>query len=374
MKDLLCRQVRRYPRMQVQDMVKLIYQNEFGGGHLIENGTGSLQHLKEECRHLEAAGAGPSVFYEDIGNGLCRLYLGGLQKLGISLETVNRFFVNTAHTVRGSIERFEEKLDGLRQCCKDGMLPYSIDKLEQYLADYREKGYPPVSHSDAYRAAYSPSYRIVQKQYIDYIDVFSTIDILLNIKETVNIAIDGNSGAGKSTLAALIHNVYDCNVFHMDHFFLRPAQRTKERLGEAGGNVDYERFSAEVLAGLKSRKPFQYRIFNCQTMSMGETVEVNPKRLNVIEGAYSMHPALNAHYHLKIFMKVGKEQQSHRILERNGPFLHQRFQKEWIPMENRYFQEMKIQRQSDIVLNASCADGSAKMRDDPKQPKDSGAL
>ena len=48
------------------------------------------------------------------------------------------------------------------------------------------------------------------------------------------VAIDGNSGAGKSTLAALIADVYDCNLFHMDDFFLRPEQRTEERLKETG--------------------------------------------------------------------------------------------------------------------------------------------
>lgn len=27
----------RYPKLQIQDAVKLIYQNEFGGGHLIRD-------------------------------------------------------------------------------------------------------------------------------------------------------------------------------------------------------------------------------------------------------------------------------------------------------------------------------------------------
>ena len=36
-KKALLMQYERYPGMQIADMVKLIYQNEFAGGHLITN-------------------------------------------------------------------------------------------------------------------------------------------------------------------------------------------------------------------------------------------------------------------------------------------------------------------------------------------------
>ena len=58
----------------------------------------------------------------------------------------------------------------------------------------------------------------------------------------VLVAIDGRCAAGKTTLAASLQAQLECNVFHMDDFFLRPEQRTSERLHQPGGNVDYERF------------------------------------------------------------------------------------------------------------------------------------
>ena len=73
------------------------------------------------------------------------------------------------------------------------------------------------------------------------------IDELLTQKETVIVAIDGKCTSGKTTLASKLAEIYDCNVFHMDDFFLRPEQRTPERFAEVGGNVDYERFQEEVL-------------------------------------------------------------------------------------------------------------------------------
>lgn len=115
------------------------------------------------------------------------------------------------------------------------------------------------------------------------------IEKLLKEKEPIIIAIDGNSGAGKSTLAEQIRDIYKCNVFHMDDFFLPPALKTEERLNEAGGNVDYVRFRQEVADKLLKGGDFEYRKYNCQTLAFDKTVSVKADRLNIVEGVYSMH-------------------------------------------------------------------------------------
>ena len=69
--------------------------------------------------------------------------------------------------------------------------------------------------------------------------------------KTYLVAIDGRCASGKTTLAALLQKqIQDCYVVHMDHFFLREEQRTKERLETPGGNVDHERVLADVLQPL----------------------------------------------------------------------------------------------------------------------------
>ena len=162
------------------------------------------------------------------------------------------------------------------------------------------------------------------------------IDELLAEKDMVIMAIDCKCTSGKTTLASKLAEIYDCNVFHMDDFFLRPEQRTPERFAEVGGNVDYERFWEEVLLPLKSRKAFSYRPFDCSTFTLAAPVSVAPKKLNIIEGTYSHHPYFGNPYDLKILLTVDEETQQQRILERPA-FLHKRFFEEWIPMENRYF-------------------------------------
>ena len=125
--------------------------------------------------------------------------------------------------------------------------------------------------------------------------VIKQIDDLLIQKDAVIVAIDGKCTSGKTTLASKLEQIYDCNVFHMDDFFLRPEQRTRSRFAEVGGNVDYERFQEEVPLPLRSGRSFSYRPFDCKTFTLSAPIIVTPKRLNIIEGTYSTIPILATH-------------------------------------------------------------------------------
>lgn len=182
-----------------------------------------------------------------------------------------------------------------------------------------------------------------------FLKVCAAIEDLLKKQDFVIVAIDGNCASGKTTLARQLAGKYDCNLFHVDDFFLRPEQRTPERFAETGGNVDYERFREEVLLPLPSGAAFSYRPFSCSTFALADPVSVQPKQLNIIEGTYSLHPYFGDPYDLKIRLTVSGELQRQRILER-PEFLHKRFFEEWIPMENQYFEGFAISGKSDLIL------------------------
>lgn len=181
-------------------------------------------------------------------------------------------------------------------------------------------------------------------------EVFRLIDDLLKTPGIKIIAIDGNAAAGKTTLASQIVEKYQGNHFHMDDFFLPSEKKTALRLSEPGGNVDYERFLEEVLVKIGRDDDFSYRKYDCKVQAFSPPVPVRSERLNVVEGAYSMHPSLASYYDLKLFLSLDKAEQSRRILLRNGPVMHKRFIEEWIPLENRYFQELDVKAGCDFVF------------------------
>lgn len=189
----------------------------------------------------------------------------------------------------------------------------------------------------------------LSEEYRMFLPVFWKIDSLFQ-KEKVIFAIEGGSGSGKTTLSKLLEQVYDCNVFHMDDFFLRPVQRTKERFGEPGGNVDRERFLEEVLLPLSKNEPVDYVRFDCSTFTLLPAKKMIPKRLNIIEGSYSMHPELAGWYDFGVFLDVSPALQEERIKSRNSPEQVKRFFEEWIPMEKRYHDAMKVRERCDLKI------------------------
>lgn len=182
-----------------------------------------------------------------------------------------------------------------------------------------------------------------------FLPLFLKLDSMLQEKEIL-LAIDGGSAAGKTTLGKLLEQRYACNVFHMDDFFLRPMQRTKERLAEPGGNVDRERFYEEVLKRLVEKKEVTYRRYDCKTMSLLEPVTVAPTRLTVVEGAYSMHPLLSDCYDYSVFLEIDEETQKERIMKRNTPEIAERFFTEWILLEREYFEKLHVKERCDMVI------------------------
>ncbi len=176
-----------------------------------------------------------------------------------------------------------------------------------------------------------------------YSPLLKAIDSLLERKPNPIIAIDGCCASGKSSLANGLAVAYDCCVIKMDDFFLPPVKRTEDRLSQPGGNIDYERFKDEVISKLSQEEEFSYGVFSCKAMALTGQAKVNPKKMLVVEGSYSLHPYFGQPYDLRVFLSTQSETQLDRIVKRNGESMAKNFQRLWIPMENKYFKEMCIQ-------------------------------
>ena len=161
LRAILIAHAKRYPLMQPRDAVKLIYQNEFGGGHLIRDEQACLNYLRRE---YTSVAKDPTVpLYEDIGNGIIRVNLAAVKPE--DLEQLGRAFIDSAAKHKGTMDRFLNKLEVLRKLANEGVFNFDTNALNAYLSEYEAAGYPAVSHSPEYRQAYKPAYRIIRKAY-----------------------------------------------------------------------------------------------------------------------------------------------------------------------------------------------------------------
>lgn len=148
-----------YPKMMPQDIIKLLYQNEFGPEHMISNSNDSLEYLRKEVEELDSD---EEELFVDIGNDLCRLNLSkAIQKY--SLEEINEMFIRSGQATVGSLTNYLQKIKFFRNNFDRFELSFSEDDFNAYMSYYRGNAYPSVHHSEEYKELYKPHYRVVRK-------------------------------------------------------------------------------------------------------------------------------------------------------------------------------------------------------------------
>lgn len=346
---LLRAHLSRYPGMEPEDAILLLAQSELGDPAVLADEAAFLHALTAELCAPGLSAAPPPV--DPLGEALCRVHLWDLSQ-GPAAETLARLCRATMLAHGGSAGALRQKLDALARLAKAGVLPWAADALTEKIRAFAEAGFPPLPHSPRFAALYRPHYRILARPLAAWLPVFTLADRALAQKPHVLVGIDGMSAAGKSGLADCLQQVYGCGLIHADDFFLRPHQRTPARLAQPGGNIDHERL-APVAAKAAANLPFQYQAYDCQLQQPGAWRTVPATPLTVLEGVYSLHPAVAAACDVRIFLSLDADLQMERVARRNTPALAERYRQEWIPMENRYFSEFSIRESCDLILDTT---------------------
>ena len=342
--SLLLKLFEDYPKAQIQDVFKFLHQSTFGCEHMVTSLQNVIDYIKKERETVTTE----RKLTEPLDGEYSRVYLSYIGK-GLSEETLGQLFMMSAKKENGE-ELLVKKLCLTEEMIKSGQLPLSHEAFALSCERWKNDGFPALHHSEVYREEYHPAYRVISNEYVRFLPLFAKIDVLLK-KGAVRLCIEGACAGGKSTLSTLLEKLYDCTVFHMDDFFLRPEQRTAERLAEVGGNVDRERFLQEVLIPLSKNETVKYRRFDCSQQKILPPVSVAPEKLTVIEGVYSMHSELKEYYDFSVFLDIDKETQKKRILKRNTSEMAERFFNEWIPLEDKYFDGMNVKDRCDMIVS-----------------------
>ena len=330
----------RYPLMEPRDYGKLAYQSHFGPEHLIADEGEMLRRIREEWERIPPEQ--PYRAPEWIGGGMCRFYLNHDVEKDLAAEVLVKLFCMTAKEVSAAAEDFGDKLSELEKLPVSGM--------GAWLEEYRKMGCPPVRHSEGYRKAYDPHYRLLKTRYAAVFPALMETAKLLKEKGRAVVAIDGRCGSGKSTLARLMEQVFSCSVFHMDDFYLPVPRRAENWLEIPGGNMDLARFRDEVLEPVFRGQAVDYRPFNCAAGECAPVRTVEPTALTVIEGSYSHHPALDGAYDLKLFVTCEKQVQLRRLKEREGDYFPT-FERLWMPLEEQYIRLCGIENSGALTVD-----------------------
>ena len=155
--QILIEHKKKYPLMQIEDFVKLIYQSEFGLTNYHEKSP-SFNMLSFEMMRESKFRPQP---FEDIGNNMVRVYLNHPY---VSLPNLYMAVKKTIFKTAGDDFEFRNKLSYLTTYFKE--LGINEDEMKKYVEKIEKEGTMNISHSDIYIKNYNTQYRVVSKEFL----------------------------------------------------------------------------------------------------------------------------------------------------------------------------------------------------------------
>lgn len=323
--------INKYPLINKEDKIKLIYQGTLGPNHLGKNLQPENIKQRVQKELLEANNPAENL-YEWISENFIRINLHKYIKNSFSLDYLIDSFISSSKQIPYSIETLKKEL-----------LKYlNNDELKDY-------DYQPISHSHIYRNTYLPHYLVISKGFLTIDLRIKQLDNFLEQTKDYSItSLDGKCASGKTTITKELENKY--TIINIDDFFLSNGKKTPKRLNEIGGNIDYE-LVKENLTKIKDAYQKQQikvllKCFDCQKQTYYNK-EITLKKKTIIKGVYSNHSYFKELIDYNTYLYVDKETQLKRVLNRT---LKDRFINEWIPLENKYFDYYQLEDHCNLII------------------------
>jgi hypothetical protein len=156
----------KYPKAQPRDFYKLIYQSVFGVGHIISDSA--KDYLIEEAHRVDLSEYPNRLLVESISSdgSMVRVYLRPFMRRKLSLDRL--FWVMQRSVKRESdAEKFMDLWQVLIEMVESGEIPLNHDEFDEITKTIESEGLKPMHHTEPYRDAYYPAYRVVWKPYLD---------------------------------------------------------------------------------------------------------------------------------------------------------------------------------------------------------------
>ncbi len=156
----------RYPRLEVQDLYKLIYQAAMGSEHACQDIVAAHTWLEHELNGLSEGPEEPVVDPLSPDGRIVRVNLRPYRAAGGDQSGLLAAFIRTANEYQGTLTRLRQYWSYAERMARAKELPFSPNCLREVFAKLEAEGFPPVNHSEAYETAYHPAYRVIVREFL----------------------------------------------------------------------------------------------------------------------------------------------------------------------------------------------------------------
>ena len=163
--ELIDQHARRYPRWQVQDVYKLLYQALLGPAHAVTSRADFGRRLRDELERVVADER--ALLWEPIrpDGRLGRVHLRRFKADAGDPAALIKACLDTAEECWGAPSELRAAWAQFVAGCYAGRWAHAPSQVREFSAWLEASGYPDVHHSEVYRAAYSPAYRLVGRRW-----------------------------------------------------------------------------------------------------------------------------------------------------------------------------------------------------------------
>ncbi len=157
---LILEHLKRRPEAKAQDIYKLLYQGVFGVGHIVSDRAWPI--LLEEANRINLDDHPEDPLFEPVSpdGSMVRVNLRQYLKEGKSLETLFEVMRESAKH-QGDPEVFLAYWAELKRVVDDGLVLLSDAEIQVLDEQIKKEGVKPRHHTEPYRVAYYPAYRVV---------------------------------------------------------------------------------------------------------------------------------------------------------------------------------------------------------------------
>lgn len=166
--QIILSHLEKYPLMKIKDIYKLIFQAAMGPEHFINDKKTAYKKLYAEIDQVDTNFVIPVVEIIDPNNKLVRIHLQSYKAKSGNIDKLFEAFYITAETFESLPENIFNYWNELIVLADQNQIPFSKTELDNFFKKELSQKLVAVSHSDIYKLAYKPAYRLVLKKYLDF--------------------------------------------------------------------------------------------------------------------------------------------------------------------------------------------------------------
>jgi hypothetical protein len=151
-----------YPRMELRDVYKLVYQGTMGSEHLITSPQAFISYLNEEFEPLQADPSERLLEPIRPDQSLFRINLRPYKALNLPVDVLVPGMLETAQVFKSDLEGFKHAWMGFGKACEQGQVSrFKVGDFHTFTVWVEGLGFPALHHSEAYCLAFQPAYRLI---------------------------------------------------------------------------------------------------------------------------------------------------------------------------------------------------------------------